>query len=137
LVNHNLPVQVTSFVGRSEEIAAALRLLSGSRIVTLLGPGGTGKSRLALQVAAEAAEDFGDGVFFVPLASVTDPELIPSAILGAMGVSASSGGARPPNTSSPSSATRRCCSSSTTSSTWWAGRPRWRHRSGLTGRSCW
>jgi predicted ATPase/class 3 adenylate cyclase len=91
LVNHNLPVQVTSFVGRSEEIAAALRLLSGSRIVTLLGPGGTGKSRLALQVAAEAAEDFGDGVFFVPLASVTDPELIPSAILGAMGVSASSG----------------------------------------------
>src|SRR3990172_610044 len=91
LVNHNLPVQVTSFVGRSEEIAAALRLLSGSRIVTLLGPGGTGKSRLALQVAAEAAEDFGDGVFFLPLASVTDPELIPSAILGAMGVSASSG----------------------------------------------
>lgn len=91
LVNHNLPVQVTSFVGRTEEIAAAVRLVAGSRIVTLLGPGGTGKSRLALQVAAEVAEGFGDGVFFVSLASVTDPELIPSAILGSIGVSASSG----------------------------------------------
>lgn len=86
---HNLPVQVTSFVGREEEIQEAIRMLQSARILTLLGPGGTGKSRLALQIAAECAEHFPDGTFFVPLAPVTDPNLVPSTILGALGVPAS------------------------------------------------
>lgn len=90
-VSHNLPVQVTSFVGRDDEIAAALGLLERSRIVTLLGPGGTGKTRLSLQVAAEASDRYRDGVYFVALATVGDPELVPSAILGALGIPAASG----------------------------------------------
>lgn len=94
-VSHNLPVQVTSFVGREREIAEALRLLDGTRILTLLGPGGTGKTRLALQVAAEASDRFTDGVYFVALAEVSDPGLIPSTILDALGA-APAGGTRSP-----------------------------------------
>jgi len=88
-VAHNLPVQVTSFVGREDELAEAMHLLEGTRILSLLGPGGTGKTRLALQIAAESAESYPDGTFFVPLAPITDPDLIPSTILSALGVPAS------------------------------------------------
>ncbi|MFN2521109.1 MAG: adenylate/guanylate cyclase domain-containing protein [Candidatus Limnocylindria bacterium] len=76
----NLPTQLTSFVGRDREIAEASRLLSGTRLLTLTGPGGTGKTRLSLQVAAESAASFSDGAFFVPLAPVFDPELVASTI---------------------------------------------------------
>lgn len=89
-VPNNLPLQVTSFVGREDDVAEALRLLESRRIVTLLGPGGTGKTRLSLQVAAEAAEWFPDGVYFVPLASVTDGDLIPSTVLASVGVQVAS-----------------------------------------------
>jgi class 3 adenylate cyclase len=82
----NLPTQVTSFVGREREVAASLAILRSARLLTLTGPGGTGKTRLSLQVAAEAAGDFPDGVFFVPLESVTDPALVPTAINIALGV---------------------------------------------------
>jgi predicted ATPase/class 3 adenylate cyclase len=88
-VAHNLPVQMTSFVGRENELAEAMRLLEGTRILSLLGPGGTGKTRLALQIAAESSENYPDGTFFVPLAPITDPDLIPSTILSALGVPAS------------------------------------------------
>ncbi len=90
-VSHNLPVQVTSFVGREREIAEALDLLESTRILTLLGPGGTGKTRLALQVAAEAAEGFADGVYFVGLAEVADAALIPSTILTSLGAAPAAG----------------------------------------------
>ena len=90
-VSHNLPVQVTSFVGREREIAAALQLLDASRILTLLGPGGTGKTRLALQIAAEAADRCPDGVYFVGLADVADPALIASSILDALGAAPAAG----------------------------------------------
>jgi predicted ATPase/class 3 adenylate cyclase len=83
---NNLPVQLTSFVGREEEVAAVRRLLDRARLLTLTGAGGTGKSRLALQVAAELLAGFGDGVFFVDLASVTDPALVPSAVARALRV---------------------------------------------------
>lgn len=88
-VAHNLPLQVTSFVGRETEMREALRLLEQTRLLTMLGLGGTGKTRLALQVAAEAAEQFEGGAYFVSLASIDDPGLVPSAILSTLGVAAS------------------------------------------------
>ena len=73
--------------GRGRRAAAAADV----RLLTLTGPGGTGKTRLALQVAAELLDDFPDGVFFVPLAPLRDPELVPSAIASALGVRESAG----------------------------------------------
>jgi predicted ATPase/class 3 adenylate cyclase len=73
---NNLPLQLTSFVGRETEMAVAVELLSTTRLLTLSGPGGTGKTRLALQVAALVAQDFPDGVWFVPLEPLRDPDLV-------------------------------------------------------------
>ena len=83
---NNLPVQLTSFVGREQEIAEVRRLLDGTRLLTLSGPGGSGKSRLALEVAAELLPDFRDGAFFADLSSVADPALVPSVVARAVGV---------------------------------------------------
>jgi len=88
---NNLPTQLTSFVGRDEELAAACGLLAANRLVTLTGPGGTGKTRLSLQIAAQAVDDFPDGVFFVPLETVRDPDLVASRIAGEIGVAESGG----------------------------------------------
>ena len=87
-IPNNLPMQLTSFVGRESELAEALRLLERTRILTLTGPGGTGKTRLSLQVAAEVGEQFPDGVFFVELAPVSDVEVVPSQILASLGLQA-------------------------------------------------
>ena len=86
---NNLPTQLTSFVGREAEVAEAGRLLSTGRLVTLTGPGGTGKTRLSLQVAAAAAEAYPDGVFFVPLETVREPALVPSRLTAAIGLTES------------------------------------------------
>ncbi|MGD0606896.1 MAG: LuxR C-terminal-related transcriptional regulator [Streptosporangiaceae bacterium] len=76
-LRHNLPSQATSFVGRAAELAELRSLVrGGSRLVTIAGPGGIGKSRLALQVAAEALDGTGDGVWLVELAPVAEPELV-------------------------------------------------------------
>ena len=83
---NNLPTQLTTFVGRDREVAEARDLLGRSRLLTLTGPGGTGKTRLSLQVAAEVAEEYPDGAFFVALDPVTDPALVASAIVGAIGL---------------------------------------------------
>lgn len=85
---HNLPGQLTSFVGRERELAAIeRRLLEVSvRLVTLTGPGGVGKTRLALQVAGNVLGEFKDGVYFVSLAATQEPELVPSAIAQALGI---------------------------------------------------
>ena len=82
----NLPVVSTPLVGRETELQEAASVLRECRLVTLVGPGGTGKTRLALQLGADAAGDFADGVFWVPLASVCDPELVEPAIAQAVGV---------------------------------------------------
>lgn len=85
-IPNNLPLQLTSFIGRSDLVEEVTDLLRRERIVTLTGPGGTGKTRLSLQVAAGVADDLRDGVFFVPLAPVTDPQLVSSEILDALGI---------------------------------------------------
>jgi predicted ATPase/class 3 adenylate cyclase len=87
---HNLPLQVTSFVGRERELAAVAALLggepSGPRLVTLTGPGGTGKTRLALQAAADALEAHPDGVWLAELGALADPALVPQVVAAAAGV---------------------------------------------------
>ncbi len=90
---NNLPTQLTSFVGRDRELAEAGRLLEANRLVTLTGPGGTGKTRLSLQVAANAADRYQDGIFFVPLETVREPGLVVSRIASAIGLAES--GSRP------------------------------------------
>jgi predicted ATPase/class 3 adenylate cyclase len=88
---NNLPVQLTSFIGRSEEVGEVKELLSRERLLTLTGPGGTGKTRLALQVAAEMSEHFQHGVFLAALAPVTDPELVLSTIAQSIGITETAG----------------------------------------------
>jgi predicted ATPase/class 3 adenylate cyclase len=85
-VRHNLPVQTSSFIGREEELRAVAKLIGQDRLVSLLGPGGTGKTRLAYQVAAQVVEDFPGGVWVVELAGVTDPAGVPTALLRALGL---------------------------------------------------
>ncbi|HEX6576862.1 MAG TPA: adenylate/guanylate cyclase domain-containing protein [Jiangellaceae bacterium] len=83
---NNLPLQLTSFVGRADEIARAVQLLRGHRLVTLTGPGGAGKTRLALEVAAEELSSFEDGAFFVDLAPISDHTQLPSVLAQALGI---------------------------------------------------
>jgi predicted ATPase/DNA-binding CsgD family transcriptional regulator len=82
----SLPKPLTSFVGRERELAQAKRLLGGSYLVTLTGPGGSGKTRLCIALAAALADDYPDGVYFVPLAPVRDPGLVPSTIAQHIGL---------------------------------------------------
>ena len=82
----SLPKPLTSFIGREHELAQAKRLLQGSHLVTLTGPGGSGKTRLCIAVATEVAGDYPDGVYFVPLAPVRDPGLVPSTIVQSVGL---------------------------------------------------
>jgi len=81
----NLPIQSSPLVGRKRELAEAGRLIGSHRLLTLTGPGGSGKTRLAIQIAAEAVEQFPDGVFWVPLQSLRDPALVERAIGTAVG----------------------------------------------------
>jgi predicted ATPase/class 3 adenylate cyclase len=84
----NLPAQPTPLIGRDQEVIAVRELLRQveKRLVTLTGPGGTGKTRLALQVAAEALDDFADGVWFVDLAPISDVELVIATIMQTIGL---------------------------------------------------
>jgi predicted ATPase/class 3 adenylate cyclase len=82
----NLPAERTSFVGREGERARIAKLLGTTRLLTLTGPGGTGKTRLALKVAADQVGRFGDGVFLVDLSTITDLGLVSSAMAAALGV---------------------------------------------------
>jgi predicted ATPase/class 3 adenylate cyclase len=83
---NNLPFQLSSFVGRDVEMAETIRLLNQHRLVTLTGPGGTGKTRLALTAGRELLPSFADGVFLVDLASLVDPGQVCPAISRALGV---------------------------------------------------
>lgn len=81
---HNLPVQLSSFIGRGRELGEIQRLFARTRLLTLLGPGGTGKTRLALQAAADMVDQFPDGAWFIELAPLTDPEAIADRIAEAL-----------------------------------------------------
>ena len=83
---NNLPAPLTSFVGRQRELDEVASLLEESRLLTLTGPAGTGKTRLALQVAAQVAEGFADGVTLVELAPLKDPALVADTVARALGL---------------------------------------------------
>jgi predicted ATPase/class 3 adenylate cyclase len=87
----HLPVRLTSFVGRQFELEEVQRLLAAGRLVTLVGSGGTGKTSLATECARRVASQYADGAWFVALDAVRDPELVPSEIVGALGLQDSSG----------------------------------------------
>ncbi len=92
-VPNNLPTQLTTFLGRQRELEEAAALLEQARLLTLTGPGGTGKTRLSLQLAADATERFHDGVFFVPLGTIDEPALVLPTIAQALGMPDPGGGA--------------------------------------------
>jgi predicted ATPase/DNA-binding XRE family transcriptional regulator len=83
---HNLPAELTSFIGRSRELAMIAAMLAEARLLTLTGPGGTGKTRLALRLAAAVLDQFPDGVWLVDLAPLADPALIAQTIATVLGV---------------------------------------------------
>jgi len=88
----NLPEQLTTFIGRQSEVQAVIELVRAHRLVTLTGPGGTGKTRVALRVAAQLLPEHRDGAFFVDLAPIRDAALVPLAVAHALGVRVDPGG---------------------------------------------
>jgi predicted ATPase/class 3 adenylate cyclase/DNA-binding CsgD family transcriptional regulator len=86
VVSQSLPVQLTSFVGRGAELTQVRGLLADSRLVTLTGAGGVGKTRLAVEVAAQLAGEFSDGAWYADLAPITDPEVVPIAVARSLGL---------------------------------------------------
>ena len=88
---NNLPAQLSAFIGRDREVAEVRALVESSRLVTLTGAGGCGKTRLGLQVAAELLDGSGDGVWLVELAAVTDEDAVPAAISQALRLAARPG----------------------------------------------
>ncbi|OBF79490.1 transcriptional regulator [Mycobacterium sp. 852002-51163_SCH5372311] len=83
---HNLPAQLTSFIGRRAEIASVRGALTANRLVTLTGAGGVGKTRLAVRVAAAMADEFSEGVWYVDLAPITAAEVVPVTVARALGL---------------------------------------------------
>jgi len=83
---HNLPPELTSFIGRERELDEAIKLLRTTRRLTLLGPGGVGKTRLSLRIADAVLDEYPDGVWFVELAPIADPRRVPQIIATTLGV---------------------------------------------------
>jgi predicted ATPase/class 3 adenylate cyclase len=88
---NNLPIQLTSFIGREHEMARVKEILDVTRLFTITGEGGCGKTRLVLQVAADLIDEFPDGVWFVELAPLTDPDLIPQTVASVLGLREAAG----------------------------------------------
>jgi predicted ATPase/DNA-binding SARP family transcriptional activator len=82
---HNLPTQVTSFIGREAQLDALRQALGSARLITLTGPGGCGKTRLALELAGASLPDYADGAWLVALEPLRDPALVPQAVAEALG----------------------------------------------------
>ena len=90
-IANNLPQQMTSFIGRERELSELKALLGKTRLLTLVGPGGIGKTRLSLQIAAEAMLHYPDGVWLVELAALTDPRVVAHAVASVLGVKEEAG----------------------------------------------
>jgi predicted ATPase/DNA-binding transcriptional LysR family regulator len=89
--NTNLPLQTSALIGRRDEVRDVTQLLRSARLVTLTGPGGSGKTRLATEAAARLSDDFADGVYFVDLSAIRDPGLVLPTIAQALGVTPADG----------------------------------------------
>jgi predicted ATPase len=89
-IPNNLPIQLTELIGRQTELAEAKQLLTRTRLLTILGPGGAGKTRLAIQAAADIAAEFSDGVFFISLADIRSDRDIVQAIAESLGLALAS-----------------------------------------------
>ena len=87
----NLPLQVNQFIGREREMSAVKGLLLTTRLLTLTGAGGSGKTRLALQVATDLLEEFVHGVWWVELAALSDPLLVPQVVASVVGIAERAG----------------------------------------------
>ena len=87
----NIPILLTSFIGRKREIAEILQLLASTHLVNLVGSGGCGKTRIALRVAAELVDQYADGVYWVELARLIDSTLVPQAVAKVLNVVKQSG----------------------------------------------
>src|SRR3712207_5946913 len=83
---HTLPLGLSSFSGREREVSEVKRLIGNNRLLTLTGSGGCGKTRLALAAALEVVGDFEDGTWWVALASLSEPNLLPQAVIAALGI---------------------------------------------------
>jgi predicted ATPase/class 3 adenylate cyclase/DNA-binding CsgD family transcriptional regulator len=81
-----LPLQPTSFVGRQAEINDVRQILAENQLITLTGAGGVGKTRLAVQIATEVANEYGEGIWYVDLAPITNPDVVPGAVMRALGL---------------------------------------------------
>ena len=121
----NLPAELTSFVGRRGELAEVRRLLADSRLVTLTGPGGVGKTRLALRAAAGLTRAFRDGVWLVQLDQLRDEALVAQAVAGGWACRTGPVIRRAPRWRStwPGGS---CCWFWITASMWWMRSPSWR-----------
>jgi predicted ATPase/class 3 adenylate cyclase/DNA-binding CsgD family transcriptional regulator len=86
IISQRLPIQLTSFVGRQEQLTQVRELVTQSRLLTLTGAGGAGKTRLAIQIAGQLSDEFSDGVWYVDLAPITDPEVVPITVARALGL---------------------------------------------------
>src|SRR5215472_3535860 len=80
----NLPAEATSFIGRRRELAEVRKRLAAARLVSLVGPGGVGKTRLAIRAATDLGRGFGDGAWLAELAEISDPDLVDGAVLDAL-----------------------------------------------------
>ncbi len=85
-LTHNLPAPLTSFIGRERDIAAVTNLLTSTRLLTLTGAGGCGKTRLAIKVATQLLASYPDGVYLIELSDIHDPALVPQTIASALGI---------------------------------------------------
>ncbi len=86
VASHNLPVQLTSFVGRQAEMGELRHLVATNRLVTLAGAGGAGKTRLAIEIATQLVAEFGDGIWYIDLAPITNPAVAPVTVARTLGL---------------------------------------------------
>jgi hypothetical protein len=127
---HNLPERLTSLVGRDRELDEVGKLVGQHRLVTVTGPGGAGKTSLAVEAARRLVAGFPDGAWLVELAALAGPGLLAETVAATLGLREEPGPRGPPRRQWPtgwpaSSATRSCWWSWTTASTWWPAAPSW------------